>query len=373
MSSIYRLEDLLPRWQERMAPLVADQTEALVEEMLRPMPTWINSADPAQQYQLEDTLRRKAEELAVTTLLPQGLDWLNQQNFGPSPAKSERVKIELLSAIRQRIPACQLFLPKPTQEIPTRSWVYSAALGAGIGCLLLTPLSLLLLGEREPGLALGGVVGAGSAVGAIGWLSRQSKFQRYAEFILAATTLTSGVVGLYRLIRRDSLGLLKTAGWFGAGWLLVTLARPRKVGLSHSESGEILQPQVRAYLNHLADLVLSLCWSHPDREDKILSSSSESNGIPESIADALGVIRQICDDPQSAEKHLSGAVRILMQRIRDQGYEWRTIPSGTLYSDDLKNLFEVFGMVEIGQPVETLNPAWVHRGQVLKAGLVRKI
>jgi hypothetical protein len=61
--------------------------------------------------------------------------------------------------------------------------------------------------------------------------------------------------------------------------------------------------------------------------------------------------------------------------VAEQGYEWKAVPSGTPYEEKMEAEFDAFGVIEVGQPVETLQEAVVRRGAAapIKRGLLRRL
>ena len=167
---------------------------------------------------------------------------------------------------------------------------------------------------------------------------------------------------------------MKGAVWIFGCWLVLLLARPRTTPASRDRYREALLPQVEAKLAEAAELVLALVFAHPDREErKAVTAKLESPAsLPSSLADALGVLLNVFEDGQApAPRPLAGAIKSVLLRVRELGYEWESIPSGTLYCEDFDGRFECFDIVVIGQPVETLKPALVRRGQVVELGMLR--
>jgi hypothetical protein len=172
------------------------------------------------------------------------------------------------------------------------------------------------------------------------------------------------------VIRKQSPGLLKAAIWIGGCWLLLFIARPRLLKPTRDQCREALGPQVEQSLSRAADLVLAICWSHPDR---VGPSPNQQRGVatlPESLSDSLNALQTVFDDQISPDKHLRIAVRALLQRVQEEGYEWQTLPPGTSYDANLAVRFESFGQIAVGQRVETLQPALIRHGECVKPGVI---
>jgi hypothetical protein len=185
------------------------------------------------------------------------------------------------------------------------------------------------------------------------------------------TGLLATLGGVVRVVRKQSPGMLKAAGWIGGSWVLLLLARPRLTGPTRESCRDGLRPQVEQLLNRAADLVLAICWSHPDRIGPSPNQQSVEVTLPESLSDALNALQTVFDDQISPGTHLRIAVRALLQRVREEGYEWQTLPPGTSYDANLAVRFESFDQIAVGQRVETLQPALIRHGECVKPGVIR--
>ncbi len=63
----------------------------------------------------------------------------------------------------------------------------------------------------------------------------------------------------------------------------------------------------------------------------------------------------------------------MLQRIQEDGYEWKSVERGTPYDLTMASLFSKFGMIDVGQPVETLKPATVRDGVAVQQGVIRRL
>jgi hypothetical protein len=372
MTGMHRFEDLLPDWRKAYAERVAAAAAVVAKEAATGLPVPVDLGH-ARRAALSAVVSDAAARFAVDELLPAVLGWLAERQLGPPEAVVHRVRVEAATALRQRLPTFDAQLPLPASRIPFFSWAVAAVGGAVLGCLALTPLSLLLLGQREPGLMVGGPAGAGLTVGLLAWLSQRPKILDALQKVVGAAGVIAALGGVVQVFRQRSFGTLKTAAWIAGAWLVLLTARPRLVAPTRDECQESLRPQVERFLAHAADLVLALCWSHPDRNEAAPVSPKDAAGLPEALADALGVLQAVSDDEAASDKHLRGAVRAVLQRARVEGYEWQTVPAGTPYEAALEDRFECFDSVEVGQAVETLEPALLRRGKLIKPGMLRSL
>jgi hypothetical protein len=371
MSNIQRLEDLLPDWRKACAERVGATAEAVAQEATA-LPPARPAEEPARRAALASAVHDAAVRLAAEDLLPAALDFLAGQGLGPPAAALGRVRAEAASALRQRIPNFEPRLPPPTYRLPYLSLAVAAAVG-GVLCLLaLAPLSLLVLGQREPGLFVGGPLGALLSVALLAWLAQRPKILQALQTVVGVATVLAALGAVVQYFRRQSKGWFGAAAWIAGCWLLLLTVRPRLTPPTRDECREALRPQVERLLAHVVDLVLAICWAHPERCPPPKPTPSAAAGLPPALAEALGVLSAVADE-EAPEKHLRGAVRAVLQRVHGEGYEWRSVPAGTPYDASLEAHFDCFDRVTVGQPVETLEPAFVRNGELVKRGTLRSL
>ena len=336
------------------------------------VPAQGDARDPVQHAALSETINTKIGQIAVDELLPKCLDWLALQALGPPEKDIGRVRAETTIAIRSRLPAFHAHLPLPICRIAYGSWILPAAAGAALGALVLTPLSHLLLEKREPGLLVGGIVGSALTVGLLAWLAERPSLLSALQKSVGVASLAAGLAGTVQFFKAKSFALLKTAGCIAACWILLLLVRPKLKEPTRDECRETLRPQIEGFLAHAIDLVLALSWFHPDRTPTDVKKSG-GPPLPARVADSLGVLWAISEDKDVPVKHLLGAVQALLQRVREQGYEWKSVADGTPYDAALEEQFECFGAIEGGMKVEMLEPARVLDNKLDKPGQLRAL
>ncbi len=182
-------------------------------------------------------------------------------------------------------------------------------------------------------------------------------------------------VGLWRGMRGRPTGWIR-AGVFTLGsWLLLGTVRPRTVLPSRAEVLATLDEQVERLLLQDADLVLAWFWAHPDRTEAPSHQSPAPTAaeLSGSVCDALGTLRDTLADHSSKQEDLADAVEALLQRVHEEGYEWKSIAHGTPYDTTMATFFSKYGMIDVGQSVETLKPAIVRNGVTVQHGVIRRL
>jgi hypothetical protein len=373
MTNVQRLEDLLVKWREACEEKITVAADTIIAEVTSAFRVQANANNTTYRSALSGAVSEKVREFAAAHLLPQCLEWLAAQ--GIAMPSSDRISTDVDLALRQWSPSFNPYLPAPSHQIPYKSLALVAAGGAALGCLALTPLSLLLLGQRESGLFVGGVVGSGLAIALISWLSQRPTVLGVLQKAVGVATLTTALGGVVQVFRRQSIGLLRSSASIAACWLVLLVARPRLTGPSQEESRKALIAQIEQLFSQAGDIVLSLCLAHPDHagQSPPLAVLEQSMAIPSSLADALGTLQTVSEDQLAPSRHLQGAIRSVLQRAQELGYEWQRVPSGTLYDTALEERFDCFDQVSVGQKIETLTPALVCRGKLVKQGMLRSL
>jgi hypothetical protein len=373
MNKAFRLEDLLPDWRDECRGKITDWTTQLSDRATVEFPADEVAISDKTQRQVQMAVSDPAQEFVADDLLASSLDLLKAQGL-VEPSITGRVREEVGTSLRLSLPAFHPFLPPSTARIPYASWALFAAAGAILGCFVSAELGVLLSSPREPWLFIGGAVGAGLSVGLLAWLSQRPEVLNVLEKLAALASGLTGIAGVLRMFRGQSFGLLKAAGWFFGGWLLLRLARARLKGPTRDQVRETLRPQINAYLVHGADLVLALCWAHPARSGfQSATSTASSLSIPIPLITALGVLDDVSRDGRASPAILHTAILAVIQRARADGYDWESVPAGTSYYAALATKFECFDSIEIGRPVEMLEPALIRKGEVVKPGLLRSL
>jgi hypothetical protein len=373
MPGIYRLEDLTSDWQKYSAGLIEQAVPDLVHQLGPELPDPIAVQSPEVIAKVTETARQVTRRFGELQLLPACLAWLQANQHWPHrEANMQRVQAELATAL-EHLPRLQPILPAPTSVLSPWGWVLPAGGGAALGALLLTPLALLLFGNREVGLFLGGVLGAVVVVAFLALLATRPRLLSMVRASLATAGAVTLGGGVWQAVRGRSFGWLKASGYLLAGWLLVYTLRPRVQLPSRAECVERLTEQLRALLRHDADLILGWCWSHPERVPPTPVSPTVATGLPEPICTALTSMRSALTGPDVQPEELQDAASALLQRVEEQGFEWKAIERGTLYAEAMTQEFDQFALISVGQPVETLQPAVLRRGEVIKRGLLRRL
>ncbi|MCU0702713.1 MAG: hypothetical protein MUF18_01825 [Fimbriiglobus sp.] len=360
------LQSLRSKWREHCAP----RLDAALEKLLNQVDDRIRAERPGQTtLSSELTPLVTTETHAVVEQLGNVVhDWLIAQNCWPKNTPADWLRNDLRAAAVE--------LPSPPDvesrielEVPTRSWVIAAGVGAAAGMTLLTPLSLLLFGQREIGLGLGGILGSIGCVTLVGVLAGREKVRQVLAAALTASAVGTFAGGLWTALRGGSNDLLK--GSFGLGLLaaILYLTRPRQTTRVDREA---VRRAVRAHWEHVADLILAWAWAYAARQPASGAKSQGDRSLPSGARDALAELYIDLANGTSPE-NLRDMVDVVFQQLRTEGYRWELVPAGAPFDESLLARFEVVGLISAGQPVRTRRAALLVNECVVKKGELRRV
>jgi hypothetical protein len=369
MSPNPRLEDLRAEWQAACATLIDDCAREVLVQLpgASPLP---GLPEDKRLAQVAAAVGQGVRDCAGRRVLPRCLDWLREQgHWAGGEGADALARVELIAAL-QHAPAFAPRWPQPEPLPLLRSWALAAGCGAAVGMVLLTPLSLLVLGQREVGLFLGGALGAAGLVTLVGALARAPALRGAIQYGLAASGFGALVGGVWTSLRGGSAGWLRASLSLLAVALVVLLARPR-AGAAPADLGTELQGPLREHLRHVADLVLAWCWAHPDRQPARPVEPAPAAALPGAVCDTLADLQaQLAAG--GAGDDWREAVEGLLQRFEEDGYAWRAVPTGTPFEEAMREDFDTFGLVRPGEPVRTRRAALRHSGRLLRRGELRR-
>jgi hypothetical protein len=138
-----------------------------------------------------------------------------------------------------------------------------------------------------------------------------------------------------------------------------------------------LVAHVSSQLRHNSDLVLILCLDYfvfgrqllGPRAGKSVSASDE----PTEIFEPIARIAQVLEQRPVDLNELHDFAQELVQRFRDQGYEWYIVKENTPYQEAMADRFVNFGHIETNQPVKTIKAALLRWGITKNKGMIRRV
>lgn len=371
-----RLEDLRPEWQTSCAPLIQECVDGIATRVTGMLATPVEKARAEYDSEFALLVQQLVREWADRRLLPHCLRFLREGNLWPNTESSDALVCAEMTAGLQKMPGFLCKLPASEPAVPLRSWTIAAGLGALAGMIPGALLSWALTERREAGLVIGAVMGAIGLVTLVGVLAESPGVRTaltYALTVSTAGTLFGGVRAYWK--QESTSGWLKGGLGLIAAWFVVFLARPRLNAPAREKVVEQLRHDVASHLRHVADLVLSWCWAHPERlpRTKTAATSTEAEALPGPVSRCLGNIYTRLMSANGEKDGLQDAVEELMQRFEDAGFEWKLVPDGTPFDEAMKRDFETFTRIEPGQPVRTRRPALRLDGRLVQKGELQRI
>jgi hypothetical protein len=259
--------------------------------------------------------------------------------------------------------------PEPEDSVMDASALAApAAVGAALGALALSPLTLLWFDNRPIGLALGGVLGAYLMVRVIGALIERPGVLAAAQRATAVAGGGIAINSVWRAIRGLTPSLFKSAAWLVAVPFLLTLVRPTA---ARRPSSAAERARTLAVVDRAAALALALCWSHPDRLPPPPKPKS-ADPLPGPVWDAL-VRLKVDLARNSGIEDLRDSGADVFQRFQEAGFDWKSAPPGAPYDDAMAEAFDTFGLIAPGQAVRASRPALTRHGEVVRRGEVRRV
>jgi hypothetical protein len=374
MTKLDRLEDVTPRWRTHFSVNLARAEEEQVRRGVEAvLPERVDVGDSVQVDRITAAVRETSRRRVRESVIPACLGWLQENGYWPEGEGREDRALNEIAGALDGLALFEPRLPTPVATVKNLSWVIPSAAGAAIGAAALAPLTFLLFDSRAIGLFAGGILGAAGLVALVGALVSRPDIAGGLETGLKWVGFMALPLGFWRGLRGRPLGWLRAAAYTLASWLLLGTVRPRTMLPSRAEVLTALDGPIHELLLHDADLVLAWCWAYPFRLDQAGPASSATPVLSASVCDALATLRDILADRSSAPEDLADAAEAMLQRIQEEGYEWRSVERGTPYDLTMASLFSKFGMIDVGQPVETLKPATVRDGVAVQQGVIRRL
>jgi hypothetical protein len=373
MNPLDRLEDKRRDWRRVCAASADECARTLAARLAGFLPDPVGPLTAEQSARLA-AAGDAARQWAETDLLPQCRNWLRESRLWPQSADSDEwIRRELVAAL-QELPAFEPPPPEPVPRLPAWSSALAAACGAMVGMLLATPLTLLLLGQREFGLFVGGILGSASLVALVNLLATAPQVRTAVASVVLVSGAGSIFAGVWSYWRNQSTGWLRGGLGLLATYLVIFLARPRLAWPARTPYVQQVAQQWRKHLGHVADLVLAWCWAHPSRwPSQGGGEQNRSPALPGPLCAALADLRRQLDSSEKTPADLRDSVEELLQRFEEDGYEWKSITANTPFEESMKEDFNTFGLIEPGQPVRTRRAALRHQGQLVRKGELRRV
>lgn len=296
----------------------------------------------------------------------------------PLSVDNETHRAVLRANMRMLARQIEIALPEPRLVTPLQAWVVFAAAGGGIGMYAGAPLVRFLLGyPGEVGVLLGGPLGAAVAVWLLGLLARNPWFLTGLQLMLGMAAIADSASSLLHeanpVAKLRSLIFGRQFTWkslpgrllgYIGGIVLLQLARPRRT-LALDDAMFSARHAVRDWLLAHTDLLLVLSLTQPtaDPHGDLTANvnSDESSSLLASVA-ALAAT-----SPEDSAFH--DAALGVVSAFESAGF--KLLDSPNAFDEQLRDCYEVRGLIVPGMPVQVLRRAWTN-GRVTLRGELRR-
>jgi hypothetical protein len=361
------LEDLLIDWQQQSKVLIHKEVATIGQEVERELSPKA-SRQPSSLSSLSIKMTQRLQAFAEHQLLPACLAYIRQQGgFRQGPG---RAQTEVAYALQTFVPF-PIVLPGMELEMRPRAWAVVAGVGALMGAIPLALITFLAAGQKDVGLFVGAPLGAAALVYLLTYLSSLPALR---SLLLGTGDVTeeSSLVTLRRLwdAGRGGLAELLRALGFRLALLLVRAIQPHIVVHARKDYAADVRRHVEGLLRHVADVVLALCWAHPDSHP---TTEAGAESIPLAVHEALWILETRLREGLVEQEPLHKAIEYLLWQVREEGYTWEEIVEQTPYAAEMRQRFDNFGLIQPGQPVRTREPALLWKGEVRQRGRLERI
>ena len=335
---------------------------------------------PMEELPFEDAIEAASERARLTLgdrLLSE--EWL-RPIAGAVPAGAE------LSALRMSFECAaaplSLPLPQSTSVLPPMRIAAAAAVGALAGLVLLSPLSLLILGSRDAGVLVGPPLGAFVLVLIADQASKSKGLKRALIGALGVATIAEvwwlvsagtlwGVLGS-RLSGRRSAPMRILTYIAMASVLFIAKRRPV---YDRDEYEGIIRSAIEQWLDGALILLSSLAQPRQAAGDatKQLEAVTRTLGgkLQELHAASLDNVPAVADELLHEAKFL-GFGGLEGPAHFQEGADQEPAAKTLIWAAELSDRYDRFGHVELGDEVTVEREPLLFGEQVKEKGLVRK-
>jgi len=316
-----------------------------------------------------DRLSRVARDRARTwceeELLPQLMKQLKDSK--------ESVLAEARAEVRKSLPEMPLRLP--VLAVPPWAWALVALIGGFLGVIVGPRLMWLAWGNIEVGRVLGPPLGASALVALVCWLRSRPKIQKWVErgsLVTAGAGVIGAVLSLVRGKKRPAIGLGAMAASL-VGFVLLLKGIERYSRTDEAEVRRTVSDYLKGLFHWCSDWTVFTLWNCvllERMEGHAEPGAMEVQDLFTGLSEGLNSVR-LAVESGSTETALQ-AGRQLLSELEAQGIGPRALSAGAVFEESLAQQFEAFGVVEPGDPVEVLRPAWLWGERVLVKGQVRR-
>ena len=270
--------------------------------------------------------------------------------------------------------------PQPISELSPLNLSLAGLVGALAGMVILAPLLLHAVGSEIVGIVVGAPLGAAVLILGVCKAANNPRIQQWLVGILSV----AAIVEVWTLVTRGNIlgGIWRKLGARGSGFkrvfLFVTIAfflslANKQTSFDREEHQRLVRRVVDQWLEAAIVVLFSLCT--------VTLNKSEGEENAETTLYKLATRIQAIH--RASAQSLPVVVDELLQEARNLGFEGLNDPVTRLgpeskerrsevWREELKERYETFGHIEVGDSVLIEDEPVVFQGVVGKKGMVRK-
>jgi hypothetical protein len=351
------MEERMRRWREGAGRLRSETINAVVAAYFEAL---------GKPEHLDVEAAKLAAENALKKQIP-SQKWVDAISESPIP-DSDNAALKL-SFIAVR-PALRLPEPQIISELSPVRIGLAALVGAIGGMMILTPLARLLLDMRDTGLFVGAPVGAFVMVIAVWHSARSERLKRFLIWALGVAIIAEvwvfltggGVFGRVWSKLRQRGSVPKRILLYVAVIIVLMMAR-RRTAIDRKGHEQAIRSAIDQWLD---SAILTMGLLLYAREQKAAVEMNAEANLSE-------LVQKVMDLRRIPPSNLSIAAEELIQVLKNMGFQVEPLSQSILWQPEMRDQYEVFGIVEPGDQVVIEREPVVFQDSVKQKGLVRKV
>lgn len=306
---------------------------------------------------LQQALRRQLGSGLIHDLTQDCADWRGEKASAIVPDQLAVIEVALGEHLAHLIPsdACTSTAGTGAQRY---RWLIPS-LGGGL-------LGLLLLGPDGIGGTLGALLGAAGGIAGVAWLANHPEALNHPSRAAAWSRFTWLQGPGHWLLRKAQ----RLARRLAAG--LVDLVLPPPLITTASLPQSSIAPVCERAFDLLTTLVFLRCTACADCGTPASHDDTDLPITEASVLRALLRLVRTLDWQPTDTETVCDVAEDLRQRLQESDYVWELLPDGTLFQEEHRQRFHIFGLVAPGEPVETLEPCFRRGETILLPGRITK-
>lgn len=309
---------------------------------------------------------------------------------------SEEIMVTVRNEFNRLEPEYNIHIPEPEMKIPCYKWIYPAVLGAVLGTMFFPRFFQMFWGNIEVGKAVGGALGSFLIMSLTIFIVNNKKIFRYAQLLLGlgAVTVAGGIIlenvsaatpwgqmfGSIKSIfssKKESIST-KFKVLFGIIFSMIFLyvMRPtpfyniKNLKRSILKQNEIIFYYSIKIVESIINKELSLFELKNNNERREITTKTDDSSVVLKVSDLFEKLESSIsqDDTAGAQKIIS-SIKVLLGRF---SYIKLYEEDGKPFQKEMEEKFDILGVIEVGQPIQVMEPAIIENKKIIKKGLLQR-